>query len=155
MPFRIALSGLNAAQTDLNVTAHNIANTPTPGFRRQSVARQAIEGGGVSAAVTQAAEPGASLAEDIVTQMSASYTFKANLKLLKLEMKHVVKMQVFLVGDPAKEGRMDFTGFMQGYRKFFGTPEQPNLPARTTVQVAALPNPGWLVEIEVTVVAPN
>jgi flagellar hook protein FlgE len=33
MPFRIALSGLNAAQTDLNVTAHNIANTSTTGFK--------------------------------------------------------------------------------------------------------------------------
>lgn len=33
MPFRIALSGLNAAQTDLNVTAHNIANTQTTGFK--------------------------------------------------------------------------------------------------------------------------
>lgn len=33
MPFRIALSGLNAAQSDLNVTANNIANTSTSGFK--------------------------------------------------------------------------------------------------------------------------
>jgi flagellar hook protein FlgE len=33
MPFRIALSGLNAAQSDLNVTANNIANTQTTGFK--------------------------------------------------------------------------------------------------------------------------
>jgi flagellar hook-basal body protein len=33
MPFRIALSGLNAAQSDLNVTANNIANTQTNGFK--------------------------------------------------------------------------------------------------------------------------
>jgi flagellar hook protein FlgE len=33
MPFRIALSGLNAAQADLNVTANNIANTSTNGFK--------------------------------------------------------------------------------------------------------------------------
>jgi flagellar hook protein FlgE len=33
MPFRIALSGLNAAQADLNVTANNIANTSTTGFK--------------------------------------------------------------------------------------------------------------------------
>jgi flagellar hook protein FlgE len=33
MPFRIALSGLNAAQTDLNVTANNIANVSTNGFK--------------------------------------------------------------------------------------------------------------------------
>jgi flagellar hook protein FlgE len=33
MTFRIALSGLNAAQADLNVTANNIANTATTGFK--------------------------------------------------------------------------------------------------------------------------
>lgn len=34
MTFRIALSGLNAATADLNVTANNIANVNTPGFKR-------------------------------------------------------------------------------------------------------------------------
>lgn len=34
MPFRIALSGLNAAQTDLSVTGNNIANSGTAGFKR-------------------------------------------------------------------------------------------------------------------------
>lgn len=33
MPFRIALSGLNAAQTDLSVTGNNIANASTTGFK--------------------------------------------------------------------------------------------------------------------------
>ena len=33
MPFRIALSGLNAAQTDLSVMANNIANTSINGFK--------------------------------------------------------------------------------------------------------------------------
>jgi flagellar hook protein FlgE len=33
MPFRIALSGLNAAQADLNVTANNVANVATTGFK--------------------------------------------------------------------------------------------------------------------------
>jgi len=61
----------------------------------------------------------------------------------------VVKMQVFLVGDPAKGGKMDFDGFMAAYREFYGTPAQPNLPARSVMQVAGLVVPGWLVEIEV------
>ncbi|SFF55444.1 flagellar hook protein FlgE [Fontimonas thermophila] len=34
MPFRVALSGLNAASADLNVTANNIANVNTTGFKR-------------------------------------------------------------------------------------------------------------------------
>jgi flagellar hook protein FlgE len=33
MTFRLALSGLNAAQADLNVTANNIANSGTTGFK--------------------------------------------------------------------------------------------------------------------------
>ncbi len=65
-----------------------------------------------------------------------------------LGMGDVVKMQVFLVGDPEYGGRADVTGFMAGYTQFFGG-AQPNLPARAVMQVAALSNPGWLVEIEV------
>jgi enamine deaminase RidA (YjgF/YER057c/UK114 family) len=61
----------------------------------------------------------------------------------------VVKMLVFLVGDPANDNKMDFKGFMEAYTQYFGTPEQPNLPARSAVQVAALAAPGALVEIEV------
>lgn len=76
------------------------------------------------------------------------------LKGLGLTMGDVVKMQVFLVGDPALDGRMDFGGFMKGYSQFFGTQQQPNLPVRSTMQVAALANPGFLVEIEVTAVRP-
>lgn len=33
MPFRLALSGLNAASTDLSVTANNVANVATAGFK--------------------------------------------------------------------------------------------------------------------------
>jgi enamine deaminase RidA (YjgF/YER057c/UK114 family) len=43
---------------------------------------------------------------------------------------------------------------MEGYRQFYGTAAQPNLPARSALQVAALANPGYLVEIEVTAVRP-
>lgn len=75
---------------------------------------------------------------------------EASLKSMNLTMGDVVKMQVFLVGDPAKGGKMDFGGMMEGYRQFFGTKEQPNLPARSVMQVAALVSAGWLVEIEVT-----
>jgi enamine deaminase RidA (YjgF/YER057c/UK114 family) len=74
------------------------------------------------------------------------------LESLDLAMSDVVKMQVFLVGDPGLEGRMDFRGFMQGYSEFFGTESQPNLPARSVMQIAGLVNPGWLVEIEVVAV---
>jgi enamine deaminase RidA (YjgF/YER057c/UK114 family) len=79
----------------------------------------------------------------------------ANLKSMGLAMKDVVKMQVFLVGDPALGGKMDFAGLMESYRQFFGTADQPNLPSRSAMKVAGLANPGWLVEIEVTAVRPS
>ncbi|WP_042875764.1 RidA family protein [Cupriavidus necator] len=66
-----------------------------------------------------------------------------------LGMGDVVKMQVYLVADPAKDNKMDFSGFMEGYTQFFGTSAQPKLPARSAFQIAALANPAYLVEIEV------
>jgi mono/diheme cytochrome c family protein len=46
-------------------------------------------------------------------------------------------------------GKLDFAGMNAAYAKFFGTPDQPNKPARSTFQVAALVAAGALVEIEV------
>jgi enamine deaminase RidA (YjgF/YER057c/UK114 family) len=59
----------------------------------------------------------------------------------------VVMMRVALVGDPAKGGAMDFAGMNAGYAQFFGTTRHK--PARMTTRVAALVEPGALVEIEV------
>jgi enamine deaminase RidA (YjgF/YER057c/UK114 family) len=92
---------------------------------------------------------------DTKTQtIGALNAIKTELESLHLGMGDVIKMQAFLVGDPAKGGKLDFEGFMQGYTQFFGTPAQPNLPVRSALQVAALANPGFLVEIEVTAVRP-
>lgn len=69
----------------------------------------------------------------------------------------VVKVNVFMVGDPKLDGKMDFAGLNAAYGQFFGSASQPNKPVRTALQVAALPMPGGLVEIEMTaakVVAP-
>ena len=62
----------------------------------------------------------------------------------------VVNMKVYLVGDPAMGGKMDFAGMNAEYKKVFGTATQPNKPSRVTVQVAGLAAPGALVEIEMT-----
>ena len=64
----------------------------------------------------------------------------------------VVMMRVFLVAPPGSD-RMDFAGMMTAYREFFGTEAQPNRPARSTMEVAGLVDPGWLVEIVVTAAA--
>jgi 2-iminobutanoate/2-iminopropanoate deaminase len=65
--------------------------------------------------------------------------------------KDVIKLTVFLAGDPKLAGKMDFDGMNTGFKTFFGTPENPDTVARSTVQVAALAGPNFLVEIEATV----
>lgn len=74
---------------------------------------------------------------------------ESSLDDLGLDFGDVIKMTVFLVGDPEMDGKMDFGGFMRAYTQYFGTDEQPNLPARSAVQVAGLAGDGMLVEIEV------
>jgi enamine deaminase RidA (YjgF/YER057c/UK114 family) len=76
---------------------------------------------------------------------------QAALKEQGLDMKDVVKMTVFLGPDP-KTGKLDFAGMQSEYLKFFGTKDQPNKPARSAFQVAALAAPWALLEIEVIAV---
>ena len=89
------------------------------------------------------------------TRSQSESVFRKIERILKeqgLGMGDVVMMHVYLAGDPAMGSKMDFAGMMAAYTKFFGTPEQPNKPARSTVQVAGLVAAGALVEIEVIAV---
>ena len=74
----------------------------------------------------------------------------------KLTLSDVVMMHVYLGSDPAKDGKIDFAGMMAGYTQFFGTKDQPNKPARTTLQVV-LPaaSRGALIEIDLVAVHPK
>ena len=62
----------------------------------------------------------------------------------------VVNVKVYLVGDPALGGKMDFAGMNTAFKRVFGAAGEPNKPSRVTVQVAGLALPGSLVEIELT-----
>ena len=150
---------LNAAAAAQEVIRHR-----TPGSSFPIAAAVEIPAGkttvyvsGMVPRVTNEQAPRNSIASfgDTRTQtVSVLQAIEQALQRLDLALKDVVKMQVFLVADPAKENRMDFAGFMEGYTQFFGTAQQPNLPARSVMAVAGLVNPGWLVEIEVTAVRP-
>ncbi len=85
--------------------------------------------------------------------IGAIQTIQKALAVQKLTLGDVVMMHVYLAADPAT-GKMDFAGFMGGYTQFFGTKDQPNKPARSAMQVAALAAAGALVEIEVIAVKP-
>lgn len=79
----IASSSLRAAELSLSVSAHNVANLQTPGFRRQSVLQEEQAGGGVVARLTRVPQEGANLAEDVVKQKLAAYAFVASLRAIQ------------------------------------------------------------------------
>ena len=83
-----------------------------------------------------------------VQSMALFSRIEGRLKQEGLTMGDVVMMHVFVVADPAT-GKPDFAAMNAAFATFFGTKEQPNKPARTTVQVAGLVAAGPLVEIEV------
>lgn len=93
---------------------------------------------------------------DTETQaMSVFGRMQDSFENLGVDFGDVIKMTVFLVGDPEMGGKMDFAGFMRAYTKFFGTEEQPNKPARSAIQIAGLAGgPYMLVEIEAVIARP-
>jgi enamine deaminase RidA (YjgF/YER057c/UK114 family) len=86
------------------------------------------------------------------TQAQAENVFNKIQSLLKeqgLGLGDIVMMRVYMAADPAMGNKLDFAGMNAAYNKFFGIPEQPNKPARSTVQVAALVAAGACLEVEV------
>jgi 2-iminobutanoate/2-iminopropanoate deaminase len=70
------------------------------------------------------------------------------LQSVGLDLGDIVQMQAFLTSDPTL-GKLDFDGWNEAYKQFFGTAQQPNKPVRATVQVAALVVPTGRIEIMV------
>lgn len=88
---------------------------------------------------------------DTKTQtISVLNKIKAILKEHGYAMSDIIKLTVFVAGDPKLGGKMDFAGMNDGFKQFFGTADNPGTVARSTVQVAALAGPAFLVEIEAT-----
>jgi flagellar hook protein FlgE len=79
----IALSGMQAAQTRLDVAANNVANGQTVGYRRREVVQTAQPEGGTLASVRRSSQEGASLEADLVDQLQAKASFKASLAVFK------------------------------------------------------------------------
>jgi flagellar hook-associated protein FlgK len=82
----IALSGMNAAMLQLDVSAGNIANAQTPNYRKQAVENVAApDGQGVKSTIVQTRDAQSSIEGDVVSQLAATYYFKANMKVLQTE----------------------------------------------------------------------
>ena len=156
-----AMAMLPAAQAADIVRYENAGSTPSPIARAVEVpagSKLIFHSGLTPAPADPKATPGsAQYWGDTKTQsLSVLTRLKESVTSMGMTFGDVVKMTVFLGADPAnKDGRMDFAGFMEAYSQFFGTKEQPNRPARSTVQVANLVQPGMLVEIEVILAKPG
>jgi flagellar basal body rod protein FlgG len=79
----IALSGMRAAQTQLDASANNVANLQTEGYRRQVVQQSPQADGGVSTKVVPANQTGSAPETDMVAQLQAKNAFLANLSVFK------------------------------------------------------------------------
>lgn len=79
----IALSGMQAAQSQLQASASNVANLATPHYRRQEVQQTPQTGGGVQTQTVRAERAGSSLETDVVAQLQAKNSFLANLAVFK------------------------------------------------------------------------
>jgi len=71
-----------------------------------------------------------------------------------LTLKDVVYLRVYITPDAAKGGKPDFAGWFKAYGEFFNNAQNPAKTARSTLAVAGLVNPDWLIEIEAFAVYP-
>ena len=82
MSYETSISGIHAAFTRLNVSAHDVANMNTEGHTDNRVVNRERAGGGVDATVEQTDEP-VSLEQEIGEQIIAEYELKANVAVLR------------------------------------------------------------------------
>lgn len=91
-------SGVRAAFTTLNVSAHNVANASTDGFKKQNVNLSEDANSGVTAKISKSTEAGPSftndsneivegsnvdLSEEAIAQINASHLLSANMAVIE------------------------------------------------------------------------
>jgi enamine deaminase RidA (YjgF/YER057c/UK114 family) len=153
----LALAALssNAFAADNVVHNQEAANSPfassvvvPPGY-----ATYYISGSGPTVADPNAPAGSVQRLGNTVTQTTSTLEgLRQRLAQMGLTFGDVVQGRVYLGADPYNGGKMDYAGMNGAWMKVFGTPDQPNKPARATVQVANLVVPGALVEIELVAV---
>ncbi len=153
------LSLANVARAATPPESPSIVRVGAGGFPISGIVVVKTPGGmdvAYASGATAPSAPGSPVTGDTKAQTVATLTRLSDaLKSQGFGLGDIVMMRVFLVGTPETSGKMDFAGMMAGYTQFFATADQPNKPARTTVQVVGLAAPGALVEIEAQVAKPH
>lgn len=88
-----SVSGMNAAQVRLSVSANNVANAQTNGYQRQEVVQSTAPDGGTITNVIKTPQPNnPALEKDMVEQLSAKNQFLANLQMFKAQERALGKL---------------------------------------------------------------
>ena len=152
-----ALAALPRAALAADTVIHNqeAANSPfassvvvPPGYTTYYIS-------GSGPLVADASAPAGSVQRlgNTATQTTSTLEgLRQKMAVLGVTFADVVQGRVYLAADPYNGGKMDYAGMNGAWMKVFGAPDQPNKPARATVQVANLVVPGALVEIELIAV---
>lgn len=137
----------------LPAEAQERREVPLPGSSSISAVASAGVWAGNTFYVSGWLDPDLANHKDITSQTAGTLgDIKRLLESQGLTMGDVAMVRVYLGGELGNPEPY-FRGMMAGYLQFFGTKEQPNKPARTTVQVALPAAPrGALVEIDVVAV---
>jgi enamine deaminase RidA (YjgF/YER057c/UK114 family) len=108
-----------------------------------------ISGSGPTVTNANAAKDSIESFGDTATQTRTTLEgLKAKMDKLGVTFGDVVQARVYLMADPMHGGKMNATAMNGIWMTYFGTPAQPNKPARATIQAANLVKQGALVEIE-------
>lgn len=98
LSFNSSISGIRAATDMLGVSAHNIANINTHGYKKQHINLRSDDNSGVIVGITESTETGplyknargetietsnVNYIEEVVTQIKARHLFSANVAALK------------------------------------------------------------------------
>jgi 2-iminobutanoate/2-iminopropanoate deaminase len=132
--------------------AQNVEKVGTPGGRILTAAKVKagattvyLSGNLASPATAGGSDYGDTKAQTISTLKKIKDLLAAH----GMTMTDIVRMDAYLVAAPGMEGKMDFAGFNAGFAEFFNNAENPTTTTRTTMQVAALAGPQFLVELTV------
>jgi enamine deaminase RidA (YjgF/YER057c/UK114 family) len=144
----------------LTVSAQNIKNIPLPPSQNPTNAVLPISGAvwaGNTLYVSGWLDPDMKTHADTKSQTAGIFEdIKKLLESQHLTLGDVAMVHMYLGTNPATDGKPDTQAMNAAYAQFFGTADQPNKPARTTVQVV-LPAAarGALVEVDLIAVRPQ
>jgi enamine deaminase RidA (YjgF/YER057c/UK114 family) len=106
---------------------------------------------GIAPAVLDASAPAGSRERygDTKTQaIGILRVIEGQLRERGLSLGDVVFMRVYVAPDKFKNNTYDFPGWFEAYGQFFNNASNPVRVARSSLGVAQLVNPEWLIEIE-------